>query len=125
VRLAPGRLDGQIDGGVRGGLDEQELRRPREQDRPHALGRHGQRLRQEGIEHQLQLAQPAQHSRRQQPREGAVARLDLRRLGPRQGLGQQLVERPPIDQHARDQLMRQAACRQAWRGRPRRRCVLA
>ena len=101
--IAPGRLDRQIDDGVRGHVEADELGGAGEQDRPQAALVARQRPLQEGAEHVLQLALPAQHGGRHRPRQRPVSRLQRGEARDRGRLRQHLLERPALHEHAGDE----------------------
>ena len=80
--VAPRRLDGEIDHSVGGHAEAEELGGTGEQDRPQIALVRRQRLFQEGVEHMLELALPAQDGGRNGAGERAVPRLHRRHLGP-------------------------------------------
>ena len=98
-----GERDRAVDRGVRRRVEEQELAGAEPEDQPHdaRLGR--QRLGQAVVDRRVDLAQTAQRGGDQQPREGAVARIQPRQPGM---VGDRVVERPALRQHGIEQIER-------------------
>jgi hypothetical protein len=63
----------------------------------------------------LQLTMPAQDGGCHHARQGAVARVQQRKIRLPRQIGQHLLERAPLPQHARNEVDGQAARRQAFR----------
>ena len=103
----------QIDGGVVGHVEEQDLRGADQQDVFDLRRRRRQALFQQDREQMAQGAEPAQHRRDDGPHQGAVA------LGQRAEIAllKLLVERPLLPQHGADDVGGDAARGEAGRRR--------
>ncbi len=110
--VAPRRLDGEIDDRVRGHVETDELGGAGEQDRPQAALVGRQRPLEEALEHELELALPAQRGRCHRPRQRPVAGLQRGMLGPRRLLRQHMLQRPLVHEHAGDEVHGKLACRE-------------
>ena len=107
-----GQIDAGRDRGVRRRMEKQKLGDPQPQDIVNAGDTRRQRAGKAAGDQIVDLAEPAQHSRDQQPRKGAVA---LRQLRHRRIVVDRLVERPLAAEHRADQVdSNMAGCR-CWR----------
>ncbi len=107
-------VDAGGDRGMRRRPQEQELGDAEPQDVVNGCGARRQRGVEAIGDQRIDLAEPAQHRRHQQPGEGTVARRQLRH---HRVVLDRVVERPLAAQHRPDQLEGDVAC--GWRGRHR------
>jgi len=112
--IAAHELNGEVNDGVGGQLQAEELRGSAQEDGPQLALVLRQFPFDERIEHVLELTLPAQYRGCHQARQGAIARRQKPKIRLTRDIGKHVLERAALPQYAADQVGGEATRGQAF-----------